>query len=69
MFSSCTLLPNSKKIELGSSDQKASPLADKNTRVVLVLCLIWKCILTAISGVLDIAKLSEHHLLREMSSQ
>ena len=63
MFSSCTLLPNSKKIELGSSDQKASLLADKNTRVVLVLCLIWKCILTAISGGVDISKVPEHDLL------
>ena len=63
MFSSCTLLPNSKKIELGSSDQKASLLADKNTMVVLVLCLIWKCILTAISGGVDISKVPEHHLL------
>ena len=63
MFSSCTLLPNSKKIVLGSSDQKASLLADKNTRVVLVLCLIWKCILTAISGGVDISKVPEHHLL------
>ena len=63
MFSSCTLLPNSKKSELGSSDQKASLLADKNTRVVLVLCLIWKCILTAISGGVDISKVPEHHLL------
>ena len=63
MFSSCTLLPNSKKIELGSSDQKASLLADKNTRVVLVLCLIWKCILAAISGGVDISKVPEHHLL------
>ena len=36
MFSGCTVLPDSKETELGSSNQEASPLADKNTGVVLV---------------------------------
>ena len=31
--------PHSKETELGSSDQEASPLAGKNTEVVLVTCL------------------------------
>ena len=32
-------LPDSKEIQLGSSDQEASPSAGKNTGVVLVPCL------------------------------
>ena len=38
MFSGCTVPPNSKETELGSSDQEASPSAGKNTGVVLVSC-------------------------------
>ena len=36
--SGCTVLPDSKETELGSSDQEASPSVGKNTRVVLVPC-------------------------------
>ena len=39
MFSGCTVPPDSKEIELGSSDQEASPSASKNTGVVIVSCL------------------------------
>ena len=39
MFSGCTVPPDSKETELGSSDQEASPSAGKNTGVVLVPCL------------------------------
>ena len=49
MFSGCTVPPDrldSKETELRSSDQEASPSADKNTGVVLVPCAS-----TAISGV------------------
>ena len=38
MFSGCTVPPDSKETELGSSDQEASPSAGKNTGVVLVPC-------------------------------
>ena len=38
VFSGCTVLPDSKETELGSSDQEASPSAGKNTGVVLVPC-------------------------------
>ena len=38
MFSAYTVLPDSKETELESSDQEASPLAGKNTGVVLVPC-------------------------------
>ena len=38
MFSGCTVPPDSKETELGSSDQEASPLAGKNIGVVLVPC-------------------------------
>ena len=36
MVSGCTVLPDSKETELGSSNQEVSPSAGKNTRVVLV---------------------------------
>ena len=36
MFSGCTVSPDSKDTELGSSNQEASPSAGKNTRIVLV---------------------------------
>ena len=39
MFSGCTVLPDNKKTELGSSDQEAFPSAGKNNAVVLVPCL------------------------------
>ena len=38
MFCGCTVLPDSKETQLGSSDQEDSPLAGKNTVVVLVSC-------------------------------
>ena len=38
MFSGCTVPPDSKETELGSSNQEASPSASKNTGVVLVPC-------------------------------
>ena len=49
MFSSCTVLPDSKKTELGSSDQEDCSLAGKKTGVVLVPCCAWKCVHTAYS--------------------
>ena len=55
--------PDSKETELGSSDQEASPSAGKNTRIVLVPCRAWKCVPTAISGGVDISKVSVCHLL------
>ena len=62
MFSDCTVLPNSKETELGSSDQEASPSAHKNTRVILVCTL--KCVPTAISGGVDISEFLGCHLLQ-----
>ena len=56
LFSGCTVLPDSKETELGSSDQEASPSADKNTGVVLVPCL-HMCVPTAIFGGVDISKI------------
>ena len=69
MFSGCTVLPDSKETELGSSNQKAFPSAGKNTGVVLVSCLRMKCIPTAISGGVDISGVPGCHLLGQMSSQ
>ena len=69
MFSGCTVLPDSKETELGSSDQEASPSAGKNTMVVLVPCCAWKCVPTAISSGVDISEVPGCHLLQQMSSQ
>ena len=34
----CSVPPDSKETELGSTNQEASPSAGKNTKIVLVLC-------------------------------
>ena len=38
MFSGCTVPPDSKETELGSSNEEASPSEGKITRVFLVPC-------------------------------
>ena len=38
MFSGCTVPPDSKEVELGTSDQEAFPSAGKIARIVLVPC-------------------------------
>ena len=68
MFSGCTVPPDSKETELGSSNQEASPSVGKNTSVVLVECWAWKCVPTAISSGVDISKVPGCHLLQQMSS-
>ena len=55
--------PDSKEMELGNSDQEASPSAGKNTGIVLVPCHIWKCVPTAISGGVDISEVPGCDLL------
>ena len=69
MFSGCTVPPDSKETELGSSDQEASPSAGKNTGIVLVACCTWKCVPAAISGGVDISEEPECHFLQQISSQ
>ena len=69
MFSGCTVPPDSKGTKLGSTDQKPSPSAGKNTRIVLVSCGARKCVPTAVSGGVDISEVPGCHLLRQMSSQ
>ena len=64
-----SLLPGIKEIELGISNQEPSSSAGKSTRVVLVPCCTWKCVLKAISSGVDISKERGCHLLRQMSSQ
>ena len=61
--------PDSKETQLGSSNQEASPSADKNTGVVLVPCCTWKCVPTAISGGVDISEVPGCHLLQQISCQ
>ena len=68
MFSGCTVPPDSKETEIGSSDQEASPPAGKNAGIVLVSCCTWKCIHGVSQGV-DISEVPECHLVRQMSSQ
>ena len=69
MFSDCTVLPNSVETELGSSNKDASPLAGKNIGIIFVPFCTWKCILTAISGGVDISEVPGCHFLQQMSSQ
>ena len=69
LSSGCTVPPDSKETEIGSSNQEASPSAGKNTGVVLVPYLTWKCVPTAIFGGADISKVPGWHLLWLMSSQ
>ena len=57
------MLPDSKETELGSINQEASPSAGKNTGIVLVLCLAWKCVPKNILGVVDISGVSGIHVL------
>ena len=51
MFSGCTVPPDSKETELGSSNWEASPSAGKNTKIVSVPCYAWKSVPTAIWGI------------------
>ena len=69
MVSGYIVPPDSKKIELGSSDQEASPSTGKSARVVLVPCRAWKRVPTANPGVVDISEVRGCHLLRQMSCQ
>ena len=62
MFSGCTVLPDNKETELGSSNQHASSSAGKNTGIVLVPCHAWKCVPTTISSGVDSAEVPECHL-------
>ena len=61
--SGCTVRPDNKETKLESRDQEASPLAGKNTGVVLVPYCPWKCVPTAISGGVDISGVPGCHLL------
>ena len=63
MFSGCTVSPGSKKTELESSNQEASPSAGKSTMIALVSCRTWKCVPPAISGGVDISEVCGCHLL------
>ena len=61
--------PNSKEIELGSSNLEASPSAGKNTRVVLVPCLRMEVCPYSYFGGADIFEVPGCHLLRQMGPQ
>ena len=62
MFSGCTVLPDDKETELGSSNQEASPSAGINAGVVLVPCHTWKCVPTVNSCGVDISEVAGCHL-------
>ena len=68
MFSSCTELPVSEEMQLGKSNQEASPSAGKNTGVVLVPSCTWKCVPRAFPGAVCILVLG-CFLLQQMSFQ
>ena len=57
MFTGCTVLPDSKETELGSSDQEDSPSADKKYRGIRI---VWPY---SNSGGMDISEVPECHLL------
>ena len=59
----------SKETKIGSSNEKAFPLLVKNNREVLVSCVPWKCVPTAISGGVDIPDVPGCHLLHRVISQ
>ena len=61
--------PDSKETELGSSNQEASLSAGKNAGIVLVACCTLKCVLTAISGGVDISEVPGCHLFRQVTPQ
>ena len=69
MFTGCTVPPDIKETELGSSNQVASPLAARSTRAVLVPWHTWKYVPTAISSGVDISGVSVCHLLQQVSFQ
>ena len=64
MLSGWNVPPDSKETELESSDQEAPQSAGKNTGIVLVTYLAWKCAPTAISGGVDISEVPGCHLLQ-----
>ena len=66
MFPGCTVLPDSNKTKLGSSNQEASPSTGKNTGVALVACCTSKCVPRAISSGVDISEALGCHLLRQI---
>ena len=68
-FSDYTVLPDCKKTKPGRSKQEVSPSAGKNAEIIWVPCHAWKCVLTAISGGVDISEIPRCHLLQQMSSQ
>ena len=61
MFSGCTVLPDSKETELGSSNHEAFLSTGRNTGVVLMPCNAWKCVPTTIFVGVDRRVLCEGH--------
>ena len=70
VFKSCHLLKAQRSGDQNwSSNEEAFPLLVKNNRGVLVSCLPWKCVPTAISGGVDIPDVPGCHLLHQVSAQ
>ena len=69
MFSGCAVPPDSKETKIGSSNQETSPSAGKNTGIVLVLYLAWKCVPTVISSGVDVSTVPGRHLLQQVNAQ
>ena len=64
MFSGSAVPFDSKETKFGSSVQKSSSSASKNTDVILVPRLTWKYVSTAIFDGVDIPEVLGCHLLR-----
>ena len=62
----CIMEYCSKETKLGSSGQKDTSSAVKNTRVVLVPCSTWKCVPTAVFAVVDFPEVLGYHLLQQI---
>ena len=56
-------------LEVEVQNQEVFLSAGKNTEIVLVPCLTWKCVSTATSGGIDISEVLGCHLLQQMSFQ
>ena len=67
MFSGRNVLPDSKKTKHGTGNQEASPSVGKNTGIVLVACLSWKCFAIAFSVGVDTFQVPGCHLTDEFS--
>ena len=62
--------PGSKEMELGITDQEASPSVGKNAGLVVLPCLYMEvCPCSYSPGGVDLSEVLGHHFLQQTSSQ